>query len=168
MAKHNSLTYTRLRDLLHYDPDLGWFMRLQNVGQRPDHKAGAIPGSLSARDGYVTLTIDGTKYQSHQVAWFYMTGTWPKHEVDHIDTLRSHNNFFNLRPADDFVQAQNRIRARKDSTTGVQGVGRHWNKFRAYIRHNGKRRHLGLFDTEALAHAAYVDAKRASHPGNTL
>lgn len=143
-------------------------MRLVDVGQRQDHKAGAVPGHHCKRDDYVSITIDGVKYQAHQVAWFYMTGTWPKHEVDHIDTLRSHNRFLNLRPADDFVQAQNRIRARKDSATGVQGVRPHGDRWRSQIRHAGRVQHLGLFDTEAQASACYVAEKRRLHPGNTL
>lgn len=168
MAEQHSLTHARLRELLHYDADLGWFMRLVDVGPRPDHKAGATPGHHDKRDGYLTITIDGVKHQAHRIAWFYVTKKWPAEEVDHRDTRRDNNAFTNLRLANDAINAQNRTRARKDSKTGVQGVSPHWNKFRALLRFNGKQRHLGLFPTQEAAHAAYLEAKRLHHPGNTL
>lgn len=33
---------------------------------------------------------------------------------------------------------------------------------------DGKQRHLGVYQTPELAHAAYVDAKRKFHPGCTI
>lgn len=38
------------------------------------------------------------------------------------------------------------------------------------VTENGRKKkvYLGLFDTDVSAHAAYVQAKRERHPGNTL
>jgi hypothetical protein len=38
----------------------------------------------------------------------------------------------------------------------------------AQITLNGRAHHIGNFDTKELAHAAYLNAKRALHPGCTI
>jgi hypothetical protein len=167
MADRNSLTAARVRELFHYDSELGWFMRLVDVGPRSDHKLGAVPGRLDEH-GYVTMIIDGIKCAAHRVAWLYTEGRWPDEEVDHHNTLKSDNSRENLREADDTIQAQNRIRARKDSRSGVQGVRPHGKRFRAQIRYGGRVIHLGVFDTPREAGERYAAEKRRLHPGCTL
>lgn len=41
-------------------------------------------------------------------------------------------------------------------------------RWRAVIRVDGTQLNCGSFDTEEQAHAAYLEAKRRHHPGNTL
>ena len=61
-----------------------------------------------------------------------------------------------------------RLRARKDSASGLLGVKEHRGKFDARIHVAGKAMCLGAFATPAEAHAAYIAAKREFHEGGTL
>jgi hypothetical protein len=53
-----------------------------------------------------------------------------------------------------------------NNTSGYRGV--HWNKghkkWVARIKINGKKKHLGEFNSIDDAHAAYLQAKRELHP----
>jgi hypothetical protein len=72
---------------------------------------------------------------------------------------RADNRWANLRMA---TRAQNKANTRPcaANTSGVKGV--HWHKsahkWRARIKVNGKRRHLGFFCTPESAAAAYAAA----------
>lgn len=84
--------------------------------------------------------------------------------TDHVDGDGLNNRRSNLRPA---TQVQNLWNQRKpvNNTSGFKGVS--WNKekarWRAQIRFNGPRVHLGYFDTPEAAHAAYVEASARLH-----
>lgn len=90
--------------------------------------------------------------------------------IDHINGDRADNRIANLRQATTAENSQNERGPRAHATSGFLGVGWHaqQSRWRARITVNGKRRHLGLFDTPEAAYAAYVEAKRALHPFSTL
>ncbi len=157
------LAQARLKELLHYDPLSGLFTFLA----RPRIRHGKVSGSLR-KDGYITICVDKTAYLAHRLAWFYMTGAWPKKLVDHIDGLRANNIFMNLREANHILNAQNLKGATKASSTGKLGVNINGRRFQAKIKANGQRINLGTFDTPELAHDAYLIAKRKLHIGGTL
>lgn len=46
---------------------------------------------------YRYVTIDDEQYAEHRLAWFYVTGEWPKGLVDHKNLDRSDNRWENLR-----------------------------------------------------------------------
>lgn len=81
--------------------------------------------------------------------------------VDHADGNPLNNTRANLRIA---TQMQNNWNCRRyrNNTSGYKGVSWHkpTNQWRALIRVNRKRVHLGLFDTREEAHAAYMEAAR--------
>ncbi len=82
------LTYERLREAFFYNPRTGVFVWASTRrGQRP--KIGDIAGSVGKKSGYCIIGIDGFTHGAHRLAWFYMTGDWPKHEVDHKNRKRS-------------------------------------------------------------------------------
>ena len=99
----STLTLERLKTLLHYDPETGLWTWRVNKGRV---KAGSIAG-CSTR-GYWVLRVDQHNYLSHILAWFYMTGEWPEHEVDHRDLDKGNNHWDNLRPATDVQQEWNK------------------------------------------------------------
>ena len=67
------------------------------------------------------------------------------------------------------MNQQNRRTPGKNSTTGYLGVSKTGSgKYRAELSLKKKRVHIGSFDTPEIAYAAYVDAKRQLHMGNTL
>lgn len=114
------ITQSELKELLHYDPETGvftWLISVSNV------KTGAIARDYS--HGYLRVSIKGKRYYGHRLAWLYMTGEWPKHQIDHINHVRCDNRFKNLRCATNSENHKNTPR-RKDNKTGITGVS--WEK----------------------------------------
>jgi hypothetical protein len=163
MAKAN-LTAARLRELVEYDPATGHLLRKK---AHRGNAAGRSIGYLS-HEGYLQAQLDGRKYQQHRLVWLYITGEWPRGEIDHINCVRDDNRISNLRDVEKCINAQNRRSAQKNSATGALGVTKNGNRFAARIIIAGRYRHLGMYGSVELAHAAYVAAKREIHPGGTL
>jgi len=148
------LTAERVRELLHYDPELGWFMWAVDRGP---FKAGSVPGTMDER-GYVRIEIDGKSYRAHQLAWLWMTGAWQSYEIDHEDRNRANNKWTNLRLATRRQQMQNA--AWKPGISGIPGVHIFAGRARAVITVNRVRHYLGTFDTVEAAGIARAE-KRA-------
>lgn len=158
------LTAERLRELLHYEN--GVFTRLQRVG-KSRVGVGSIAGTLNTR-GYWQINVDGRLYYAHRLAWLWVTGEWPKGEVDHIDGDCANNRIENLRDVTHSTNKQNLKNAQANNKTGFLGVTQTRGKFRASIKVKDTVVHIGLSDTAELAHKAYLTAKRYYHQGNTL
>lgn len=150
------LTHEKLLESIHYDPETGVFTRLKS----DSHSAvlGLIKGNPMGA-GYKSVRIGGNKYYMHRLAWFYVHGAWPRHNIDHINGDRTDNRIANLRDVTQAENLQNMRRPKAYSSTGMLGVAKFRSKFRAEIRINGKKKHLGVFDTAEAAHAAYMSAK---------
>lgn len=157
-SERKPLTAERLREILHYDPETGLFTWCAHTTPRHRTTGGQIAGRRQSR-GYIQITIDGRCYVAHRLAWFYITGSWPAAEIDHINGIRDDNRFVNLREA---TRAQNMANSRRlhSNTSGFKGVSfdKRDGRWRAYIRGNQRRHHLGSFDTPEEAHAAYCAA----------
>lgn len=97
-----------------------------------------------------------------------MTGEWPIGDIDHINGIRHDNRWSNLRVVSAQVNQQNRRRANANGRAGLLGVNPYKNKFRAYIKIDGRTKYLGSYETADRAHAEYVAAKRQFHEGCTL
>ena len=152
-------------DRLSYDPETGIFTRrVLRGGQKP----GTIAGTLHWK-GYIYIRLGNKKYYAHRLAFLYMTGSIPE-QIDHIDCVRHNNRWSNLRAADGFLNAQNRKRIK--GVTKLIGAtpkhGRFSSQIGITVMGKKKKIHLGMFDTAYEAHLAYIDAKRALHPGCTL
>lgn len=156
-----SLTQQRLKELLHYCPHIGifwWNEREDDRAFNVNH-AGNIAGHLSDKR-YARISIGGKHYKAHRLAWFYMTGEWPKDQIDHRNGWKLDNAFDNLREATNSQNAANRPRSRPHLPKGVSAKGNRW---RARITY-GKRKHdLGTFDTPDEAHEAYAKRAREVH-----
>ncbi|MBO1034239.1 HNH endonuclease [Delftia sp. SD018] len=159
-----ALTDIQLRSLLKYDPDTGQFERLVRMGR---YQAGTQVGA-KMRSGYIAIRINFKLYYAHRLAWLYVHGAWPPDQVDHINGARDDNRIANLRLADRFRNTQNLRSAKAGNKSGLLGVSPHQNRWRAFLHVHGKTHHLGLYNTPEEAHAAYVEAKRSMHEGNTL
>lgn len=161
------LTAERLRELLNYDPETGVFTRRGNRAVRR-WKDGQVAGWVHKHNGYALIRIGDRDYFSHRLAWLYVTGDWPRTDIDHIDGIKTNNAFHNLREATEIVNAQNQKRAHRGTKSGILGVypkGRRW---MASICVDKVPKYLGTFDTADEAHATYLEAKRALHPGCTI
>jgi hypothetical protein len=146
------LTQERLKELLHYDHEIGIFTR-----------GGVAAGS--SRKGYVVIRADGKKYPAHHLAWLWMTGGLPSSEIDHRNGVKADNKWRNLRSSTRSLNLQNQRCSRADNRTGFLGVSRYVDRgFVARIKLNGESRYLGTFSDARSAHAAYLQEKRRLHP----
>lgn len=157
------LTQSRLKELMSYDPNTGEFSRKISRGGA---KVGDVSGTNN--DGYMQLRVDGKSYKAHRLAWLYVMGRWPDKDIDHINGVRCDNRIVNLREATRAENKQNTRLAHADSRSGLLGVVRHRSQWQARIGVNGKKLHLGSFETAEAAHAAYLAAKAEVHPFSTL
>jgi HNH endonuclease len=119
---------------------------------------GAIAGHIGSQ-GYRQITVRGKTYMAHRLVWLVETGAMPKGELDHINGVRDDNRIVNLRSA---TKSQNiaNSKVRKDNSSGFKGV--QWDNeaclWRARISVNGRRIHLGRFNSLERAHVAYCRA----------
>ena len=130
-----------------YDQETGFFYRRKN----PTKQIGSIN-----KNGYVVFNYKNNFCYAHRVAFQICYGYLPN-MVDHINGIRTDNRICNLRPANSFVNSQNRTA--KGFTKPKQTK-----KWSASITVNRKRIHLGYFHTQEEAHLAYLNAKRVYHP----
>lgn len=155
-----------LREAVTYDRLTGLFHRRMNSSWA---KAGDSAGCITGK-GYVEFNVLGKLHRANRLAWLYVHGEWPKGQIDHRDGNRANNAFDNLRDVTHLENCENRRKPNKNNSVGLLGVRLHSSsgKYEARIRVAGHLKYLGLHTTPELAHAAYVDAKRIHHKGNTL
>ena len=148
------LTSERLRQVLRYDPETGIFIWRK---ARQKVCVGGRAGGLSDK-GYIRIMIDGKRYRAHRLAWLWMTGNWPPHEIDHRDLDKANNVWGNLRLANDTQQNGNKPLLR-NNTSGYRGVSfdKRNKRWRAMIGD----KNIGKFRTRGEAAAAYAVAARA-------
>lgn len=145
---------------MHYDPGTGVFTRL--VKMSPNAHLGVVPGERIG-DGYLAISVGGKRYYMHRLAWFYMNRRWPDHNIDHINGDRTDNRISNLRDVTQAINLQNIHKAKAYSSTGLLGVSKFRDRFKAEIRIDGIKKHIGVFLTAELAHQAYMAARRDYH-----
>src|SRR3990172_3465377 len=124
---------------LSYNPDTGIFYASSGEEARMLRVGGSKKGGE-----YIGVYADGKTQYAHRMAFYCMTGEWPKNHVDHINGNKLDNRWCNLREA---TMAQNKANEglRSSNTSGLKGVSWHKaaKKWRAYIGATGE--HLGLF-----------------------
>jgi hypothetical protein len=147
------LTLERLKQALHYCPETGAFTKLEKSKKRAE---GSRAEGISSH-GYYRVTVDGKRYYAHRLAWFYMTGEWPKVLIDHIDECTTNNRWNNLRLADKSSNSFNTHKVRGLSQyRGVAIVKRSGKEmYLAQIRHRKQTYKLGIFNFEIDAAKAY-------------
>ena len=158
------LTPKYLKTILSYSPETGVFVWLVKRNSKGGKVApGVVADSVSVH-GYARIGIDGKRYPSHRLAWFYMYGKWPAKQIDHINRNKLDNRIANLREATDSENRQNMSLSVKNKS-GVTGVT--WDKQRkkwfAKITYNYKQIPLGRFDNIKDAANAYAKAKQKLH-----
>ncbi len=116
-------------NLLKYEPKTGEFFWLPRdeifFKTTRSHRgwntrySGKQAGSL--REGYIWISVNGSNYSAHRLAWLFIYGVWPPHDIDHINGEKTDNRIENLRSV---TKAENNKNTpiRKNNTTGVVGV----------------------------------------------
>lgn len=99
--------------------------------------------------GYGRINIAGRAVKAHRIAFEWAKGPIPDGKVvDHICHTPSCVNPQHLRLATPKQNGEHRVRANKNSASGVRGV--HWDKrekkWAAHVQHHRKRICLGYFD----------------------
>ena len=150
------LTQKRLKELLSYDPETGVFT--WRVG-RPKAKAGSIAGGKNWK-GYWLICVDGKRYRAHRLAWLYVYGSIPKHQIDHINQDKLDNRIANLREVTNAENHRN-MGIPKNNKSGYRGVSffKTRSKWVARIRDGAVYRCLGYFDCPTTAAIAYHKKK---------
>lgn len=151
------LTYDLLVYHFNYNPLTGSFTwrkpRVKWIS--PGDKAG-----WENLQGYRNVKIYGYTYSVGRLAWLYMTGKWPSHEIDHENHIRCDNRWENLREA---TRAQNMQNARKRNKLGFPGVSESEGGFTARATVSGVRTYLGFFTDLEDAAEAVATARIADH-----
>lgn len=108
--KKDNPTQDRVKELFHYDPETGVFVRKLKRGGRHDGKYGRQGAGRVSELGYVLLMIDGVNHIAGQVAWAYVHGAWPHVRIKYIDGDPLNNRIGNIRLHD---KARDDIKAEK-------------------------------------------------------
>ena len=151
------LTQARLKELLHYDPVTGIFTR---AAPSKGAKIGDIAGSRY-KDGYIRMWVNGARFRANRLAFLYMEGYFPEHQVDHIDRNPSNNIWSNLRHVGNSCNMLNRD-VLSSNKTGVSGVS-WYNRdlvFNVKVIYEGIQRHLGSYHDFVDAVAARLAAEQ--------
>lgn len=147
----NELTQEYLKTILVFNSVTGDFVRLESAGGA---KAGDIAGCRA--NGYVQIGVKSKLYLAHRLAFLYMTGEWPKADVDHINHIKDDNRWQNIREC---TRSQNKANCGipKTNTSGFKGVC--WddarNRWMVQIKFKGKKIYLGRYEDKCTAAMAY-------------
>jgi hypothetical protein len=165
MTARLKLTAERLREVVTYDPETGYFTWLPRAGtdrctkawtKRHAHRRA---GYLHKPSGYWLITVDGKLYKAHRLAHLHMTGEWPAKTIDHVQRQRADNRWNELRPATLAENGANTGLARSN-TSGCKGVC--WDpvnqRWRAYGTAAGRQHSFGRY-------ALFEDAVAARQVG---
>lgn len=157
-----TITVDQLREVLDYDPATGAFRWRYRSGRGVTRLNGRTAGRVGP-DGRIVIRIAGRHYLAHRLAWLYVTGEWPRDEIDHVDLDVGNNRFGNLREASRSQNCANkRPPPSKSGMRGVYLVGSPDRpRYRAAIKFNGRMIYLGRYDEPVAAQAAYATAAAA-------
>lgn len=158
------MTVERAREIFDYNPETGWltWRKFKGMLVMPGQRAGSVDAH-----GYrvVNPKFEGkvTCNKEHRVIWLWMTGEWPKGQIDHINGVRDDNRWANLRVVTNLQNAQNRTKV--VTKTGLIGVSlrKSTGRYEAHIKVDGKKMHLGYFDTPEQARTIHLKAKSLYH-----
>ena len=142
---------------------------ISNFGNIKNNKTNKILKPFTHRQGYevIKLCKNGKckTFTIHRlVAIVFLENPDNKKVIDHIDNNPANNNVKNFRWATPNENGYNQGK-RIDNTSGYKGVVfyKPLNKYRARININGKRKHLGYYETAEDASYAYETKAKEIH-----
>lgn len=135
------LTQKRLKELLSYNLDTGEFTWREDKGNKV--RIGDIAGCLTEAN-YINIKAGYKVYAAHRLAFLYVAGYLPEHQVDHINGTRDDNRWCNLRHVSQTCNLQNQ-KTSKNNVSGFPGVSECPRKFKAQLKFKGNILHLGYY-----------------------
>lgn len=153
-----------LKQFLRYEPETGklfWLGHPKWTVQVSARLTGREAITAINKDGYFSGKVLGRTMLAHRVAWAIHHGEWPDGMIDHINGDRKDNRICNLKVTDRHGNGKNRASTRKASElpSGVSIDRRCKSRpYRAMIKIDGKRIHLGMHETPDQANSAYLKA----------
>jgi hypothetical protein len=143
------LARARVMELLDYDSGTGTLRWRETRGSVA---RGGLAG-WADKDGRRQVKVEGHLYYATTLIWLMKTGHWPEGKIDHRDRNPSNDRWSNLRLATNAQNTQNSTVSL--GASGLRGVSRDGNKWRARITANGRQIWLGNYDTPEAAAAVY-------------
>jgi hypothetical protein len=154
--KLSGVTAEQVRELFDYDPEEG---RLRWKVARQKINKGDVAGYKSKSDGYWYVGFDYHEFLAHRIIWLWVTGEWPKCQIDHWDRNRSNNKWVNLREATNSQNGRNSS-AHRNSSTGVRGIDIRRGKYRVRIHFDGEEIVIGRYMSLKVAKIARKRAEQ--------
>lgn len=146
------LTFEEANELFEYDlksGELKW-----KVSRSNKIKVGQV--AKPRKSGYITVSINGTMYYAHRIAWLMTYRELPELEIDHINRIKSDNKISNLRLVTRSKNCKN-TGLRTTNTSGHKGVS--WSikyeKWVVTITKDYKPIYIGSFKNIEDASTAY-------------
>ena len=168
---YEMITQELVKELLHYDQETGIFTHkarderhfgsVARCNHWNDRFSGAKASNTKKESGYAFISIFNKSYRAHRIAWLYVYGELPPHQIDHVNGVRDDNRIKNLRAVTNSQNGKNQKR-RSTNKSGVTGawMSKQKGKYIAEILVNGKKHHLGTFDLLEDAAIARKEAER--------
>ena len=184
MKTHQDKILALLPTLVRYEPDTGklfWLPRDESLfpsfrsfktwNTRFANKEIKCKNGVGYYQARITVDSEERAYLVHHLVWALLNGDWPVKQIDHIDHDGYNNRADNLREVSHKENGRNRSK-KKTNISGFNGV--HWaknsSKWRAEIKVDGKKIHLGVFLNleDAIKARAEADAQYGFHPNHGI
>jgi len=121
-----------IRKLFSYNPETGEFKRIGRLNCKGEIIRCDFVGTAKSTHGYYQYTVRNKTYDVHRLIFLYVTGEFPKCDVDHINGNRQDNRWENLRLVSRKENLMNSSRS-KSPKSGLHGVGRLGKGWRAWV-----------------------------------
>jgi hypothetical protein len=136
-----------ISEYLHYNQETGNIIWIKKSSDRV--QIGNIAGCIKL-DGYVYIKFNNKTYKAHRLSWFLYYGKWPTNHIDHINGIKTDNRINNLR---DVTRSENLLNQKRhrEKTCKYYYFHKKTNKWQVQKRIEGKKTHLGCFNSKELA-----------------
>ena len=158
------MDYKRVSELFTYDEvnggvirKAGWWLGKHPSPEKHGYVVISVCRAADDRDRPSDSGQQRDRYKEHRLVYLLNNPDMDQSfSIDHINNIKTDNRIENLRLVTPTENAYNRVHKGFDWNKSSQ-------KFRSYIRAEGKYIYFGHFDTILDARAAYLRAKKKYH-----